>query len=187
MNSEMVPFSKITSKLLLAFQPQRNNTPFKLWQSNKEGVSVQRWTVSLFSNTVIYWTLTPSFFDCQIVLCFSALEEYCTFNNLTVKKGRSQSPIINSVTEKWHSPSLDRDSPFLTGAEKPATALMWFWRRGPIFTFSHDVAALSFTMSRERSSIVVMKGAESEIRYNIEPECFQRWSPKCQKRTFQKI
>ena len=23
-----------------------------------------------------------------------------------------------------------------------------------------------------------MKGAESEIRYNIEPECFQRWSPQ---------
>ena len=57
----------------------------------------------------------------------------------------------------------------------------------PFFTFSHDVAALSFTMSWERSSIIVMKGAESEIRYSIEPECFQRWSPKCQKRTFQKI
>ena len=57
MNSEMVPFSKITSKLLLAFQPQ----------SKKERVSVQRWTVSLFSNTVDNWTLTPSFFDCQIV------------------------------------------------------------------------------------------------------------------------
>ena len=40
---------------------------------------------------------------------------------------------------------------------------------------------------KEVHSIVVIKEAESVIRYNIEPKCFQRWSPKCQKRHFKKF